>query len=145
MVIERPAADLYRFWRRLENLPQIMRHLKSVRSIDGQHSRWVADGVLGKDIEWDAEIINERQDEMIAWRSLPNGDLDTAGSVHFRPLESGRGTEVVVSIKYNPPAGKMGAQIASLLGEGLEQKLDTDLATFKQVMETGMAPAPAVS
>jgi uncharacterized membrane protein len=145
MVVERPAADLYRFWRRLENLPQVMRHLKSVRSIDGQHSRWVAEGALGKDLEWDGEIINERQDEMIAWRSLPNGDIDTAGSVHFRPLAGGRGTEVVVSIKYNPPAGKMGAQIASLLGEGLEEKLETDLATFKQVMETGMAPAPAVS
>src|SRR3954466_12980097 len=145
LIITRPAADLYRFWRRLENLPQVMRHLKDVRSIDGQHSRWVAEGALGKDLEWDAEIINERQDEMIAWRSLPNGDIDTAGSVHFRPLVNDRGTEVVVSIKYNPPAGKVGAQIASLLGEGLEQKLDTDLATFKQVMETGMAPAPAVS
>jgi uncharacterized membrane protein len=145
MVIERPAADLYRFWRRLENLPQVMRHLKSVRSIDSQHSRWVAEGVLGKDVEWDAEIINERQDEMIAWRSLPNSEIDTAGSVHFRPLGNGEVTEVVVSIKYNPPAGKVGAQLASLLGEGLEDKLDTDLNTFKQVMETGMAPAPAVS
>src|SRR5215211_5034334 len=111
MIIERPASDLYRFWRRLENLPQVMRHLKSVRSIDGQHSCWVAEGVLGKDVEWDAEIINERQDEMIAWRSLPNGDIDTAGSVHFRPLGDGRRTEVAVSIKYNPPAGKVGAQI----------------------------------
>jgi uncharacterized membrane protein len=145
MIVERPASDLYRFWRRLENLPQVMRHLKSVRSIDSQHSRWCAEGALGKDLEWDAEIINERPDEMLAWASLPDGDIETAGSVHFRPLRNGRGTEVVVSIKYNPPAGKVGAQLASLLGEGLEEKLDCDLSTFKQVMETGMAPAPAVS
>jgi uncharacterized membrane protein len=145
IVIERPAADLYRFWRRLENLPRVMRHLKDVRSIDSQHSRWVAEGALGKDLEWDAEIINERQDDMLAWRSLPGGDIETAGSVHFRPLENNRGTEVVVSLKYNPPAGKMGAHLATLLGEGLEEKLDEDLETFKQVMETGMAPAPAVS
>jgi uncharacterized membrane protein len=145
IVIQRPAADLYRFWRRLENLPRVMRHLKDVRSIDSQHSRWVAEGALGKDLEWDAEIINERQDEMLAWRSFPGGDLETAGSVHFRPLDNNKGTEVVVSIKYNPPAGKMGAQLATLLGEGLEEKLDEDLTTFKQVMETGMAPAPTVS
>jgi uncharacterized membrane protein len=145
IVVERPAADLYRFWRRLENLPRVMRHLKDVRSIDSQHSRWVAEGALGKDLEWAAEIINERQDEMLAWCSLPGGDLETAGSVHFRPLENSRGTEVIVSIKYNPPAGKMGAHIATLLGEGLEKKLDEDLETFKQTMETGMAPAPSVS
>jgi uncharacterized membrane protein len=145
IIIERPAADLYRFWRRLENLPQVMRHLKSVQSIDSQHSRWVAEGALGKDLEWDAEIINEREDEMLAWRSLPGGDIETAGSVHFRQLENDRGTEVVVSVKYNPPVGKMGAHLATLLGEGLEQKLNEDLETFKQTMETGMAPAPAIS
>jgi uncharacterized membrane protein len=145
IIISRPAADLYRFWRRLENLPQVMRHLKNVRSIDSQHSRWVAEGALGKDLEWDAEIINEREDEMIAWASLPNGDVETAGSVHFRSLPNGHSTEVVVSLKYNPPAGKMGAQLATLLGEGLEDKLNEDLTTFKQVMETGMAPAPSVA
>jgi len=144
LIVTRPAADLYRFWRRLENLPQVMRHLKSVRSIDSQHSRWVAAGALGKDLEWDAEIINEREDEMLAWASLPNGDLETAGSVHFRPLKNGQGTELTVAIKYNPPAGKMGAHLATFLGEGLERKLNEDLATFKQVMETGMAPAPSV-
>src|SRR5262245_11173205 len=144
LVIDRPAPDLYRFWRRLENLPQVMRHLKSARSIDSQHSRWVADGALGKDVEWDAEIINEREDEMLAWASLPGGDMETAGSVHFRPLSDER-TEVVVSLKYNPPAGKVGAHVATLLGEGLEEKLDEDLNTFKQVMETGMAPAPQVA
>jgi uncharacterized membrane protein len=145
ITVSRPAADLYRFWRRLENLPQVMRHLKSVRSIDSQHSRWVAEGALGQDLEWDAEIINEREDEMLAWASLPNGDIETAGSVHFRPLRNGKGTKVTVSLKYNPPAGKMGAHLATLLGEGLEEKLDEDLATFQQVMETGMAPAPSVA
>jgi uncharacterized membrane protein len=145
IIVSRPAADLYRFWRRLENLPQVMRHLKYVQSIDSQHSRWVAEGALGKDLTWDAELINEREDEMLAWASLPNGDVETAGSVHFRPLKNGHGTEVTVSLKYNPPAGKMGAHLATLLGEGLEEKLDEDLATFKQVMETGMAPAPSVA
>jgi uncharacterized membrane protein len=144
LIVDRPAHDLYRFWRRLENLPQVMRHLKDVRSIDSQHSRWVADGALGKDLTWDAEIINEREDEMLAWASLPGGDVETAGSVHFRPLGDDR-TEVVISLKYNPPAGKVGAQAATLLGDGLESKLDEDLNTFKQVMETGMAAAPQVA
>lgn len=144
LLIARPAPDLYRFWRRLENLPQVMRHLKNVRSIDSQHSRWVAEGAFGNDLQWDAELINEREDEMLAWASLPGGDLETAGSVHFRPLENEQGTEVVISLKYNPPAGQMGAHLANILGEGIEAKLDEDLATFKDVMETGMAPAPSL-
>jgi uncharacterized membrane protein len=144
ITVNRPASELYRFWRRLENLPHVMRHLKDVESIDSQRSHWKAEGALGKDVEWDAEILNERENEMIAWRSLPGGDVDTAGSIHFRPLSHNGGTEVTLSMKYNPPAGKVGAQLATLFGEGLEKKLDEDLRRFKQVMETGMAAAPGV-
>jgi uncharacterized membrane protein len=145
ITVDRPADELYRFWRRLENLPRVMRHLKNVESIDHEHSHWVAEGTLGKDVEWDAEILNERENELIAWRSLPGGDVDTAGSIHFRQLDHNGRTEVTLSMKYNPPAGKLGAQVASIFGEGLEQKLDEDLHCFKQVMETGMAPSPGVA
>jgi uncharacterized membrane protein len=145
ITVDRPADELYRFWRHLENLPKVMRHLKHVEPIDHEHSHWVAEGALGKDVEWDAEILNERENELIAWRSLPGGDVDTAGSIHFKPLGHNGRTQVTLSMKYNPPAGKLGAQAAALFGEGLEQKLDEDLKCFKQVMETGMAPAPSVS
>lgn len=142
IVVDRSPSELYQFWRRLDNLPQVMQHLKYVETIDSLHSHWKAEGALGADVEWDAEIINDREDELIAWRSLPGGDVDTAGSVRFRALEHGNGTEVTLSMKYNPPAGKLGARIASLLGEGLEDKLDEDLRRFKEVMETGLPAAP---
>jgi uncharacterized membrane protein len=133
--IHRPPEELYRFWRNLENLPQIMRHLKKVEPIDSLHSHWVAKGPFGKEVEWDAEIINERADDLIAWRSLPGGQIDTAGSVRFNRTADG-GTELTLSMKYNPPAGKIGAQIAEWLGDGLELKLDEDLSRFKGTMES---------
>jgi len=142
IIIESTPEELYKFWRSFENLPKVMRHLKSVDG-DKKLSHWVAEGALGKDVEWDAEVINERENEMIAWRSLPGGDVDTAGSVHFERLGTSRGTEVTVTMKYNPPAGKIGATLAALFGDGLEDKLEEDLQTFKQVMETGMPAAPA--
>ncbi len=87
------------------------------------------------DVEWEAEIINERDPELIAWRSLSGSEMDTAGSVHFRPLPDGRGTIVTVSMKYNPPAGKAGAAVASLFGWGLEQQIEHDLPRLKELLE----------
>jgi len=140
VTINRSAADLYGFWRDVENLPKVMRHLRRVEAKDRQRSHWVADGALGRIVEWDAEIIEDREPEMIAWQSLPGSAIDTAGSVHFKELSHKRGTQVTVSLKYDPPAGKLGAWLATLTGDGLAQKLAADLRDFKRTMETGELP-----
>ena len=137
LLINRPADELYRFWRNLENLPRIMHHLESVTMTSDRASHWKAKGPLGTSVEWDAEIHNEREGEMIAWRSIEGSQIDTAGSVHFEQAPNGRGTIVRVSMKYDPPMGKVGATIASMLGEGLDHQLDSDLRDFKQLMEAG--------
>jgi uncharacterized membrane protein len=138
--VHRPADELFHFWRNFENLPRIMRHLKRVEVVSNNRSRWVAEGISGRTLEWDAEIINERENELIAWKSLPGGEVDTAGSVHFKSLPNGRGTAVTVSMKYNPPGGKLAATIAGWLGLGAEQMVVEDLRRFKQLMEAGEIP-----
>lgn len=140
LAIQRSPEDLFRFWRHLENLPTIMKHLVSVTQIDVHRSHWIAQGPLGSTVEWEAEINNERENELIAWRSLEGSQVDTAGSVHFERLPEGKGTMLRVSLKYNPPAGKLGAHLASLLGQGLEDQLRADLGRFKQIMEAGETP-----
>lgn len=140
VTILKPAADLYFFWRDFTNLPRIMDHLNAVTVQDGQKSHWVAKAPLGKTVEWDAEIINEVPNELIAWQSLPGGDVDNAGSVTFKPAPTGRGTELRVEISYAPPAGKVGATVARLLGEEPKKQLDDDLRHFKQLMEAGERP-----
>lgn len=138
-----PLDDLYTFWSNLENLPRVMSHLQSVDVLSEGRSRWVATGPLGKPVTWEAEIIEQREPEIVSWRSLPGGDIDTAGSVRFKQLSHDRGTALVVSMKYNPPGGKLGEGIASLLGSGLEDQLDSDLRRFKSIMEAGEAPTTA--
>lgn len=135
--VNRSAKDLYGFWRDVENLPGVMRHLKSVESIDNQRSRWTAVGPMDYEFSWEAEVYNDRENEMIAWRSLPGGDIETAGSIHFKQIGGDRGTEVTVNMKYNPPGGKWGDRLASLLGRSLEQELVEDLRAFKRAMEAG--------
>lgn len=141
VVIDRPAEELYRHWRQLANLPHIMRHLEHVEDQGGRRSHWVACGPMGKRVEWDAEIITDRPGEVISWGSLPGSEVDNAGSVHFTPLGDGRRTEVRVVLKYDPPAGCLGAGVARLFGEEPGQQIAADLRRFKQQMEAGAAAA----
>lgn len=135
ITIQRSPAELYQFWRNLENLPRFMCHLEAVH-VDGNRSHWVAKGPMGARVEWDAEIYNENPNEMIAWRSLEGAAVDSAGSVHFTAGPAGRSTEVRVVLKYNPPAGKIGAGIAKLLGDDPAQMIREDLRSLKQLLET---------
>ena len=141
--INRPREEVYRFWRNFENLPGIMRHLRSVETKSDQLSHWVANGPLGITVEWDAEIHNEEKNRLIAWRSLADSEIETAGSVHFMPVPGGPGTQVRISMKYDPSPEKMAELIAGIFGVDLKSQIEEDLCSFKQMMEAGAAPAPA--
>jgi uncharacterized membrane protein len=114
-----------------------MSHLKSVEVLDGRRSHWVARSPVGTKLEWDAEIINEKDSELIAWRSLEGASVDNAGSVRFIPAPAGRGTIVRVTIEYIPPAGSIGQLVAKLFGSAPAHQIREDLRRFKQFMETG--------
>lgn len=135
--VERSPWDLYQFWRNFKNLPRFMSHLESVRVLDDRRSLWVAKGPAGSRVEWEAEIINDEPNALIAWRSLANADVDNAGSVRFVPGPGGHGTDVKVVIDYIPPAGRVGSAIAHLFGEEPSVQIREDLQRFKQLMETG--------
>jgi uncharacterized membrane protein len=130
VTINRPAEELYRSWRNFETLPQFMQHLVCVRQ-QGPLSHWVAKAPGGTTVEWDAEIINEDSNRLIAWRSLPGALVSSAGSVHFTPAPTGRGTEVMVTLKYDPPGGKLASWLAWLFGEEPDQQIRADLLRFK--------------
>jgi len=140
IVIGRPRDDLFRFWRQLDNLPRFMDHLESVTVLDESRSHWVAKGPLGARVEWDAEIVHEIPDEILAWRSLPGSDVDQAGQVQFTPAHGG-GTEVRVVLRYAAPVGKAGATVAHLLGDDPARQIADDLRRFKQVTEGSFVSA----
>jgi len=137
ITVNRPAEEVYRFWRSFENFPRFMHYLESVQTNGNGRSHWRAKGPGGKTVEWDAEIVEDRPNELIAWRSVPGSEVENAGSVRFVPALGGRGTEVHVELDYNPPAGVLGAAVATLLGREPAQEMTADLRAFKQVMELG--------
>ncbi|WP_406696340.1 SRPBCC family protein [Singulisphaera sp. Ch08] len=99
ITINRPAEELYRFWRNFENLPRIMTHLESVQVTGDRRSHWKAKAPVGSTVEWDAEITEDRPNELIAWRSLEGADVENSGAVRFVPAPGGRGTEVHVEMR----------------------------------------------
>jgi len=140
ITINRSPQELYKFWRDFDNLPRFMENLESVTRLDDQRSHWVAIGPGGKEIEWDAEIYNEKEGELIAWRSLPGADVTNAGSVHFESAPDGRGTYLKVTLNYNPPGGKAAALFAKLFGQEPGQLVEHNLKRLKQLIETGEIP-----
>ncbi|HEX3149761.1 MAG TPA: SRPBCC family protein [Gemmataceae bacterium] len=140
VTINKPVADVYRFWRDFANLPHFMMHLIDVDTTSDGKSHWIARGPMGMKVEWDAEIITDTPNSLIAWRSLRGSDVDSAGSVHFRDRGPGLGTEVRVELKYDPPAGKFGTMIAKLFGENPDRQVREDLRRLKQILEAGQVP-----
>jgi uncharacterized membrane protein len=131
------AAELYQFWRNLANLPTFMEHLKSVTMLDNTRAHWIANAPLANTIEWDAQIISDRENSLISWASVAGADVENSGFVRFKAAPLGRGTEVKVVLEYSIPGGIFTAAIARLFGENPEQQIGNDLRRFKMLMETG--------
>jgi uncharacterized membrane protein len=139
VTVARPAAELYELWRNLENLPRYMSYVEAVETIDRHRSRWTVRGPAGHRVTWDAEIINEVPGSVIGWRSVPGSEVVHAGSVRFREARPGQ-TEILVHLQYDPPAGRAGKLVATLLGKNPASEVREDLRRFKRMIETGEIP-----
>ena len=137
ITINRPRSEVYGFWHNFTNLPRFMEHLESVEILDQRRSHWKAKAPVGTSVEWDAEITEDRPNELIAWRALAEAEVPNSGQVRFQDAPGGRGTEVVVELKYEPPGGRLGAFVAKLFGEEPNQQVKADLRRLKQVLEIG--------
>lgn len=136
ITVNRPVHEVFSFWRHVENLPRFMKFVQAVTSNGGNITHWVMT-TNGETLEWDAETIDARPNEILSWQSLPAANVDNAGSIVFRPTPGNRGTIVDVSLKYAPAGDKTAAKLAKLFGKGAETVMEEDLFRFKCLIETG--------
>lgn len=136
IAIDKSPAELFQFWRQFTNLALFMEGVESVDERVNGLTHWVVKGTGGTKFEWDAEIYNEIENELIAWRTVGDADIVNAGSVRFQKAPKGHGSYVRISMNYNSPVGTLGGAIAQLLGDNPEQLIRRDLKRFKQLMET---------
>jgi uncharacterized membrane protein len=136
--IARPPGEVYRFWRDFKNLPKFMVHLESTEVLDATRSYWRARGVGGKTFEWNAEIVGDRENELISWRTVGRGSqVAHVGVVRFVAAPGGRGTEVHVEATYDPAGGPLARAFALAFGQDPSQQIEGDLRRLKQVLEAG--------
>lgn len=140
VTVDKPAGELYNYWRKLENLPNFMKHLKEVQESSGGQSHWVAELAGGLPVSWDAEIVEDVPGERIVWRTLADSTVEQQGKVEFKPASGEQGTVVHVDIRYSPPGGIVGETFAQLLNGVTAQQVKDDIRRFKSLMETGEIP-----
>jgi uncharacterized membrane protein len=138
--INRPIEEVYAFWKNFENFPKFMRHIENVHMSGPRRSHWHAKAPAGMTVAWEAETLEDRENEWIAWRSVEGSQIQNSGSVRFQRAPGARGTEVRVQLQYTPPGGRLGRAVAWMFGEEPDQQIHEDLHRFKQLMETGEIP-----
>lgn len=136
ITVHRSPEDLYAFWRRLENLARIAPGDTEVTQTAPGRSHWVAHGPGHREFTWDTEIVQDDPGRVIAWRSLPGGDVCNTGEVRFEPV-SGRHTRIDVEIDYTPPGAFVGKLVGAMVQEHVEAEIEAGLDRVKHELELG--------
>ena len=136
VTINRPAQELYAYWRDFGNLATFMDNVERIDAVGPRRSHWVVKAPGGRLVEWDATITEEHEGALIAWTSEEGADVPNSGRVEFRDAGA-RGTVVTATILYDPPGGTVGKVIAKMFQREPAIQARRDLRRFKQLMETG--------
>ena len=134
VMVAKPAAELYRFWRDVQNAPRFMSHVSSVRIIDATHSEWTMSLPGGYTFQYVGEVYEDLPDSGFKWRSVEGSPITVNGSVRFREAHGGKGTQVISGVRFSREGGTLLGKLAAPLAQ---YRVHSDLARFKGLMETG--------
>ena len=137
VTIRKPRAELFAFWSDFSNLPQFMENVEAIEAGADGASAWRIKAPAGQTVAVKTEIASKKQDEVIAWRSVEDSEIETSGEVRFEDAPGERGTRVSLVMAYDPPAGALGRAVAKLFLREPQVQARHDLKRFKMLMETG--------
>ena len=128
--IKAPLRTVYDQWTQFESFPLFMPGVMSVRQMDDRHVFWQV-AVLGREIEWEAEIYEQIPDCLIAWRSILG--RPHSGAIFFEPMDD-RLTRLRVVIEYQPQGAA--EWLCDWFG-AVQIRVERDLARFRHFVEVG--------
>lgn len=143
VTIDRPAEEIYAFWRDFPNLAQVMENIERIDTLDAKRSHWVVKAPGGKTVEWDSVVTDDEPGRLIAWQSVEGADVASSGRVEFIDAAPGRGTMVRATFAYDPPAGLIGEWLAKFFQREPNVQTRRDLRRLKQFLETGEVTSSA--
>ena len=130
--VQVPVRTAYDQWTQFEEFPRFMDGVESVKQLDDKRLHWKAT-VGGRLKEWDAEIVEQRPDEIISWRSV--GGANNAGTVTFQAAD--KGSKVTLMLDYEPEGA--GEKAGDVLGV-LDRQVSGNLDRFKRFIEERRTP-----
>ncbi|MBC7737527.1 MAG: SRPBCC family protein [Candidatus Saccharibacteria bacterium] len=136
ITINRPRAELFAFWADFSNLPQFMQNLQSV-SLDGDVAHWQIKLPGHRSLAVQTRMTDRVENEVLAWTSTEDSELQASGRVVFRDAPAGRGTEVEGELSYVAPFGELGKLIGRFFQTDPLMQGRRELRRFKMLMETG--------
>jgi uncharacterized membrane protein len=136
VTINKPAQELYDFWRDFSNLPQVMENIESIVVADRTRSTWTVKAPADRKVEWESVVTEDQPGQLIAWQSVEGSEIRNSGRVEFHEV-AGRGTVVRAVIAYDPPGGVLAKILAKLFQREPALQARRDLRRLKQFMETG--------
>jgi len=140
LTIDKPVAHLHRLLRRADTLARLLGHDGEVTVLDPNRARWRAPGPLGRTLEWETRVVEDRPGELIRWQSPPDTGIPNQGEIRFRPGPAGWGTEVALRLRLEPPGGPLAKAAVALGGLAPDLLARQALRRFKSLAETGEIP-----
>lgn len=127
--VRQPVRTVYNQWTQFEDFPEFMEGVERVEQLSDTRLHWVAE-IAGAKREWDAEIVDQKPDQRVAWRSVTGAE--NAGVVTFRPVGTDA-TEVTLQLDFDPEG--LVEKAAEKLGF-VHKRAEGDLKRFKQFIES---------
>ena len=124
-----PVEVAYNQWTQFEEFPKFMFRVERIEQKDETHLIW-HEKIWGIRRQWEAEIVEQRPNERIVWRSTSGPQ--NVGVINFHRLHDPRLSRVQVNIDYQPTG------LIEKTGRGWRaaiRALDTDLQRFKAFVE----------
>lgn len=128
ITVDVPLLIAYEQWTRFEEFSRFMAGVREVRLLDHKRLHWRAE-VMGKEVDWFAEITQHVPGRYIAWRSLSASKH--AGGVSFQSLGPSR-TLLTLRVELELAGG---TEIPESMLALVSTRLEGDLRRFKTFIE----------
>ena len=140
VTVGKSPEDVYETWRDPEQFSRIMGHFADITWSDEDRLRWSVHGPRGRDFSWETRIVADEPGEFLRWETSAAAFVPNEGSVRFRQAPGDRGTEVTLSVSFDPPGGVLGEAALKRLASAPETLVGEALHRFKSLVESGEIP-----